>query len=301
MFLSLLIFAFCTKKYFNLQNKKFCSSTIKLKNYHKNNMRQLILNTISNTSKRLCSRTFQLPLASLSTVSLSTSQSLSLLTPTTSSSFHCNHNQQPFRRWLSTNPRINVFGKTGDNDEEDFSFDDDDEVEEEVVVIDEKKMTPEEEAKITAQVEELYAQELAKIEAKPRHQRKYQLPLGFENEGDHIKLRAAESQYIMYGDMTEQIEEEVEADADLMGIEEGGEEESTDEKKEEADTLMAGTDTPHATRTPTSQGDAGPQFDDVMSPTWYDEKRERRHAKLGKLRRRGKGPPKKGSGKRSSK
>jgi serine/threonine protein kinase len=157
-----------------------------------------------------------------------------------------------------------------------------------------------EEAKITAQVEELYAQELAKIEAKPRHQRKYQLPLGFENEGDHIKLRAAESQYIMYGDMTEQVEEEVEADADLMGIEEG-EEESTDEKKEEADTLMAGTDTPHATRTPTSQGDAGPQFDDVMSPTWYDEKRERRHAKLGKLRRRGKGPPKKGSGKRSSK
>ena len=38
-----------------------------------------------------------------------------------------------------------------------------------------------------------------------------------------------------------------------------------------------------------------------MSGSWFDEKRERRATQLGLLKRRGKGPPKKGSGKRSKK
>ena len=36
-----------------------------------------------------------------------------------------------------------------------------------------------------------------------------------------------------------------------------------------------------------------------MPYNWFDEKRERRAVKLALLKRRGKGPPKKGSGKRS--
>ena len=38
-----------------------------------------------------------------------------------------------------------------------------------------------------------------------------------------------------------------------------------------------------------------------MPGSWFDEKRERRAVKLALLKRRGKGPPKKGSGKRSKK
>ena len=60
----------------------------------------------------------------------------------------------------------------------------------------------------------------------------------------------------------------------------------------------AGIDSAHAVRA------TAPQIffhEEVMSPTWYDEKRERRILKLGKLKRRGKGPPKKGSGKRATK
>lgn len=170
------------------------------------------------------------------------------------------------------------------DDDDDFNFDDenDDNDEEEVVAVsDAKVLTPEELAQITADVNTLVAEELAKIESDPRTRRPF-----VWREGN-LTLTARESRFIRLDKVDKKKEEEPAADADLVEPTEG----------DAPDDAEAGVDSAHVKR-------AAPQFfskEEVMSPTWYDEKRERRIAKLGKLKRRGKGPPKKGSGKRTKK
>lgn len=168
--------------------------------------------------------------------------------------------------------------------DDDFNFDDenDDNDEEEVVAVsDAKVLTPEELAQITADVNTLVAEELAKIESDPRTRRPF-----VWREGN-LTLTARESRFIRLDKVDKKKEEEPAADADLVEPAEG----------DAPNNAEAGVDSAHVKR-------VAPQFfskEEVMSPTWYDEKRERRIAKLGKLKRRGKGPPKKGSGKRTKK
>lgn len=192
----------------------------------------------------------------------------------------------PFRRWQSTSTDNN---ENDSDSDEDFSFDsDDDDDEEEVQPVSVTAMTAEEEAQMTADIHKLVADELEKIEQQSQ-------PVLGNRYGSHVTdrtLTAAESRYVRLGAESPSPKASEKADADLLT--EGSEEDVEGDKKEDgAVEGKAGVDKPHATKVVATRRET------PMSPTWYDAGRERRVAKLGKLKRRGKGPPKKGSGKRS--
>ena len=194
----------------------------------------------------------------------------------------------PFRRWLSTSNDNNENDSDSDSDE-DFNFDsDDDDDEEEVQPVSVTAMTAEEEAQMTADIHKLVADELEKIEQQSQ-------PVWGNRYGSHVTdrtLTAAESRYVRLGAESPSPKASEKADADL--VTEGSEEDVEGEPKEDgAVEGEAGVDKPHGTKVVATRRET------PMSPTWYDAGRERRVAKLGKLKRRGKGPPKKGSGKRS--
>ena len=200
--------------------------------------------------------------------------------------------QGSFQRWLSTNPtEKDDDDSDSDSDSEDevgFSFDSDDDEEEAVEIVNISAMSPEEEAKMIADINKMVADELKKIEAQS------QVVMG-NRWGSHVTdrtLTAAESRYVRLGAEQERddSEENVEA-ADLLNDDEGS--------KEGGGEGEVGVDVGHKPRPapkPVVFREKPP-----MSPTWYDKRREMRKAKLNKLKRRGKGPPKKGSGKRGGK
>ena len=142
---------------------------------------------------------------------------------------------------------------------------------------------------MTADIHKLVADELEKIEQQSQ-------PVWGNRYGSHVTdrtLTAAESRYVRLGaESPSPIKASEKADADL--VTEGSEEDVEGEPKGDgAVEGEAGVDKPHGTKVVATRRET------PMSPTWYDAGRERRVAKLGKLKRRGKGPPKKGSGKRS--
>ena len=174
-----------------------------------------------------------------------------------------------------------------------FSFGADDDDDEEVeVVVDRYQMSPEEEAKLIAECKVLVANALEKIEAKNPTLRSDEIGNRYESHVTGRTLTGKQGHYIIFGDP--EAENNAAADADLMPNEgdEGEEGEEGEEAEEEEEPAYA------AVPTGMKKWDV---FEEQISPTWYDPIRERRVQKLGTLRRRGKGPPKKGSGKRTKK
>ena len=201
-----------------------------------------------------------------------------------------------------------------DSDDEDFDFDDDYEYDsdEDAELFKPKEvvpeMTAEELAELKRQLRERLDLEVAGLDEAVRQKRSKKLSmrgekmLNWKYNVNHLQLNRWHNQQMNAAtDYLKEMPSDVSANnliadnsfvADRADSEEGagsdnavGPEEEQEQEQEQ------------------EPAEIGEKLDGQteLPNTWYDEKRLRRAAKLSLLKRRGKGPPKKGSGKRSGK
>lgn len=207
------------------------------------------------------------------------------------------------------------------DDDDDYEYDSDEDAELYKPKEVKPEMTAEELAEYKRQLRERLDEELAGLHSAARRKRSKKLPWGrgekllmWKNSVNHQQLNSWEARHVRVPEAGTVLSEYLD-DSDVgvednsyfgikpadLGIDDAA---SGSASGNDSDANVGSADATEAVPEGGLMGDeleAAVLAQAGMPGDWFDEKRERRAVKLALLKRRGKGPPKKGSGKRSKK
>lgn len=199
-----------------------------------------------------------------------------------------------------------------DFDDDDYEYDSDEDAELYKPKEAEPEMTAAELAEYKSQLRERLDLELAGLDTATRRKRNKKLSLRgqkllmWKNSVNHLQLNRRQSRHVripkagtVLAEYLSEDEDREEADDAYYGTIITDKSDDTDGEDDSAEVAA---EDENASKVLSKADIEAAVLEQVAMPEyWFDEKRERRAVKLALLKRRGKGPPKKGSGKRSKK